>query len=160
MQHNAMLIQMHATDECKACDHTATEFLTLLAFGTNVSDIAMNKNVTAEQLLEAPPFTFTYNNLQQQCNHKCCEASVRLNLYWHILDISALSYHTLTYSHFYLPCIYLACIYHTLIYSHFYLLYLACKFCTTTLTVLYLPPPMYLACMHTVSLNVRLLFPN
>ena len=43
-------------------NNTATEFLTLLAFGTNVSDIAMNMNVTEEQLLEAPPFTFTYNN--------------------------------------------------------------------------------------------------
>ena len=56
--------------------------------------------------------------------------------------------------------IYLACIYHTLIYSHFYLLYLTCRYCTATLTVLYLPPPMYLACMHTASLNVRLLLPN
>lgn len=43
-------------------NNTATEFLTVLAFGTNVSDIAMNTNVTAEELLEAPPFTFTYNN--------------------------------------------------------------------------------------------------
>jgi len=41
-------------------NNTATEFLTVLAFGTNVSD--MNTNVTAEELLEAPPFTFTYNN--------------------------------------------------------------------------------------------------
>ena len=75
--------------------------------------------------------------------------------------------------------IYLTCIYHTLIYtltsiyyilsmhipyshlySHFYLLYLTCRYCTATLTVLYLPPPMYLACMHTASLNVRLLLPN
>ena len=42
---------------------TVTEFLTLLAFGTNVSDIARNANVTAELLLEAPPFTLTYNNV-------------------------------------------------------------------------------------------------
>lgn len=33
-------------------NNTVTEFLTLLAFGTNVSDIAMNMNVTEEQLLE------------------------------------------------------------------------------------------------------------
>ena len=43
-------------------NNTATEFLTLLAFGTNVPDIAMNMNVTEEQLLEVPLFTFTYNN--------------------------------------------------------------------------------------------------
>ena len=42
--------------------HSTTEFLTLPAFGTNVSDIAGNADVTAQLLLEAPPFTLTYDN--------------------------------------------------------------------------------------------------
>lgn len=39
---------------------TATKFLTLLAFGISVSDIPGNANVTAELLLEVPPFILTY----------------------------------------------------------------------------------------------------
>ena len=143
-------------------NNTATEFLTLLAFGTNVRH-------SDEHECDGGTTTggaTVHFHLQQQHNHKHCEASFRLNLYWHILDISALvipySYlpYFHLYSHFYLLCTYLPCIYHTLIYSHFYLLYLACRFCTATLTVLHLPPPVYLPCMHTASLNVRLLLPN
>jgi len=40
----------------------ASQFLTLQAFGTNVSDIAQSEDVTAELLLEAPPFTLIYEN--------------------------------------------------------------------------------------------------
>jgi len=39
---------------------SASQFLTLQAFGTNVSDIAQSKDVTAELLLEAPPFIYPY----------------------------------------------------------------------------------------------------
>ena len=42
--------------------HSTTEFLTLLAFGTNMSDIPGNADVIAQLLLEAPPFTLTYDN--------------------------------------------------------------------------------------------------
>jgi len=39
---------------------SVSQFLTLQAFGTNVSDIAQSKDVTAELLLEAPPFIYSY----------------------------------------------------------------------------------------------------
>ena len=95
---------------------TATEFLTLLVFGTNVSDIARNANVTAELLLEAPPFTLTYDN-------NVITSIVRP---WDsVLDISAFCDHVYTYL---LICILLFSIYH-----HYVLI--ACNSCTAGSTI-------------------------
>ena len=51
-----MLMEMHTTAACKLviAHSTASEFLTLLVFGTNVSDAARNANVMTKLLLEAP----------------------------------------------------------------------------------------------------------
>ena len=37
-------------------------YLTLLCFGSNLSDIVEQETVTEEALLIAPPFTLTYEN--------------------------------------------------------------------------------------------------
>ena len=48
----------HLSAKFVTAHSTATEFFTLLDFGTNVCDIARNANVTAKLL----PFTLTYEN--------------------------------------------------------------------------------------------------
>jgi len=39
-----------------------SSYLTLIAFGSNVCDIAQREDVTAESLLSASPFQMTYEN--------------------------------------------------------------------------------------------------
>ena len=41
---------------------SGTDYLTLLCFGSNLNDIVQVKPVTESNLLEAPPFTLTYDN--------------------------------------------------------------------------------------------------
>lgn len=89
--------------------HSTTEFLTLLAFGTNMPDIAGNADVIAQLLLEAPPFTLTYDNNVITSIGGLDSDSVCLNI--SAICVCILSYHILSFIlMIYLPPpMYLAC---------------------------------------------------